>query len=219
MATLPDLSVMMSRTYVNEIDISKIKVGQQVRIGVDAFPDKKYSGVITSVANVGEQLANADAKVFEVMIEVNESDPITRPSMTTSNHIVISTFPDATYISIDAIYSQDSIPFVYTTNQTKQIVLLGDSNENEIVVEQGLSAGDKVYVSVPENSETWSMTGEELIPVIKERVLEKKKAQEELERQANEERKARQQQRSQRPDRGQRQGGGQRPGGDEQRSQ
>ena len=218
-ATLPDLSMMLSKVYVNEIDISKVKVGQQVRIGVDAFPEKKYTGAITEVANVGEQLAGADAKVFEVVIEVKESDLILRPSMTTSNQIVISTLPDVTYLSIDAIYTHDSIPFVYTAKQTKQIVVLGDSNDNEIVVEQGLSKGDMVYVTVPENSGTWLLVGEELIPVIRERALEKKKAQEELDRKANEQRRAVQQQRGQRADRGQRQdgGGGQqsRDGGDQ----
>ena len=176
-AQLPDLSKMLSRTYVNEIDISKVKVRQQVRIGVDAFPEKSYTGVITSVSNIGEQLAGTDAKVFEVMVEINESDPIMRPSMTTSNQIVISTMPDVIYVAIDAINSQDNIPFVYTTNQTKQIVLLGEANDTEVVVEQGLSAGDIVYLSVPEKSETWRVTGEELIPIIRERAEEKKNAQ------------------------------------------
>jgi multidrug resistance efflux pump len=60
-ATLPDLSEMSSKTYVNEIDISKIKEGQKVRIGVDAFPDNKYTGVVADVANIGEQLPNTDA--------------------------------------------------------------------------------------------------------------------------------------------------------------
>ena len=197
-ATLPDLSVMMSRVYVNEIDISKVKEGQHVRIGVDAFPNKKFTGIISSVANIGEQLANTDAKVFEVMIEINESDPIMRPSMTTSNHIIINTIQNATYVPLDAIYSQDSIPFVYTTTQTKQVVVLGELNDTEIVVEQGLSAGDEVYVSIPENSATWEMTGVELIPVIKERALEQKKTQEELARQADEERRTLLQQKGQR---------------------
>ncbi len=191
-ATLPDLSVMVSKTYVNEIDISKVKRGQIVRIGVDAFPDRRYTGKVTSVADIGEQLANADAKVFEVVIEVNESDAIMRPSMTTSNAIVINTLSNVKHIPIDAIHSQDSIPFVYTTSHTKQIVVLGESNENEIVIEQGLSVGDKVFISIPEDSQKWKIVGDDLIPIIKERALEKKKAKEEMEHKAEEERKARQ---------------------------
>ena len=53
-ATLPDMSTMISKTYVNEIDVSKVKPGQKVEIIVDAFPEKRYTGVVTSVANIGE---------------------------------------------------------------------------------------------------------------------------------------------------------------------
>jgi len=42
-ATLPNLTEMISKTYVNEIDISKIKVDQPVEIGIDAFPEKKFT--------------------------------------------------------------------------------------------------------------------------------------------------------------------------------
>jgi HlyD family secretion protein len=87
-ATLPDMSSMISKTYVNEIDVSKVKTGQRVDIIVDAFPEKKYTGTVTSVANIGEQLPNADAKVFEVLIKVDGSDLILRPSMTTGNKII-----------------------------------------------------------------------------------------------------------------------------------
>ena len=97
-AELPDLSVLNSRTFVNEIDISKIQAGQQVRIGVDAFPEKKYSGVVREVANIGEQLPNTDAKVFEVIIRVNEKDEILRPSMTTSNQIITREYENVLFI-------------------------------------------------------------------------------------------------------------------------
>ncbi|MDR0714934.1 MAG: efflux RND transporter periplasmic adaptor subunit [Bacteroidales bacterium] len=192
-ATLPDLSVMISKTYVNEIDISKIKKGQQVRMGVDAFPDKKFTGEAIYVADIGEQLANTDAKVFEVQIRVNEYDPIMRPSMTTSNTIVINTLFNVKYLPLDAIYTQDSIPFVYSTQSVKKVVLLGESNDNQIVVDQGLETGEKVHLSVPENSATWKLTGEDLIPLIKERQLQKKKEKEEMDKKAEEEKKRRQQ--------------------------
>ena len=197
-ATLPDLSTMLSRTFVNEIDISKIQLGQIVRIGIDAFPDRSYTGSVTSIATIGEQMANSDAKVFEVMIELNESDMILRPIMTSSNTIVIRTMTDVTFIPIEAIYNQDGITFVYTTNNTKQIVVLGESNDNEIIVEQGLSPGDRVYVSPPENSISWRMNGEELIPIIEERALERQRELEEIEHLAREEEEQRNQQRNNR---------------------
>jgi hypothetical protein len=174
-ATLPDLSVMISKTYVNEIDVSKLKAGQQVRVGVDAFPEKKYTGVVTEVANIGEQLPNTDAKVFEVTIKVNEFDNILRPSMTTSNQIVTQNYEDVSYVPLEAIQANDSISFVYTTRNRKQIVITGDQNENYIIIEKGLSLEDEVYISIPENVEKYTIAGEELIPLIKERIAERKR--------------------------------------------
>ncbi len=119
-ATLPDMSSMISKTYVNEIDVSKVKIGQTVDILVDAFPEKKYTGTVTSVANIGEQLPNADAKVFEVQIKLNMSDQFLKPSMTTGNKIFTKSIPDVTYIPLESVQTgADSIPFVYMKNGTR----------------------------------------------------------------------------------------------------
>ncbi len=178
-ATLPDLSVMISKTYVNEIDVSKLKTNQPVRVGVDAFPEKSYTGVVTDVANIGEQLPNTDAKVFEVIIRVNEYDPILRPSMTTSNHIVTKSFDDVLYVPLEAIHADDSLSYVYTTRNRKQIVITGEQNENFIIVEKGLAEGEDVYLSIPENLERFTLAGEELIPEIIKRNEERKRLEEE----------------------------------------
>lgn len=155
-ATLPDLSMMTVNTYVNEIDIRKIKEGQQVRIGVDAFPEKKFTGKVTSVANVGEQKPNSDAKVFEVEILVNESDSILRPAMTTSNSIVANSYKDVLYIPLEAVQTKDSTTFVYKNEgfgMVKKEVKLGATNENEVIVEKGLKEGDKIFLSVPKDAD------------------------------------------------------------------
>jgi len=181
-ATLPDLSEMVSRAFINEIDISRVRRGQEVRIGLDAFPDRSYTGIIIRVSDIGEQLAGTDAKLFEVMIEVNESDPVMRPAMTTSNTIVTNMLTDVTFVSIDAIYTLDTIPFVYTTNNTRQIVVLGEANENQVIIEHGLSPGDRVFVTTPANSANWRLVGEELIPIIAQRAEERRIEREEQDR-------------------------------------
>ncbi|MDO9339308.1 MAG: efflux RND transporter periplasmic adaptor subunit [Bacteroidales bacterium] len=168
-ATLPDLSSMISRTYVNEIDISKVKLGQQVNINVDALPKKAFTGSVISIANIGEVLPNSDAKMFEVQIKVNDTDPELRPSMTTGNKIIIKTFNDAVYILTECVQAgSDSIPFVYEKNRTKQIVLLGESNEKHVIVEQGLEPGTTIYLIPPVETEKFKLVGENLIAKIKE---------------------------------------------------
>lgn len=175
LATLPDFTVMDSKTYINEIDISKIKTGQDVRIGIDAFPDKSYTGQVISVANIGEQLKNADAKVFEVVIRLRGTDPILRPAMTTSNQIVTASYKDVVYIPTEAIFGNDTMTYVYKTNGIKQVVVAGDMNENYRIIEQGLENGEELYLSIPQNAERFKLVGEEFIPLIKQRKEEKER--------------------------------------------
>jgi HlyD family secretion protein len=168
-ATLPDLSTMISLTYVNEIDISKLKKGQQVKIGVDAFPEKRFTGEVIEVANIGQQLPNTDAKVFEVRIKLNEHDSILRPSMTTSNEVITQVLDSVMFIPLEAAHANDSLTFVYTREGRKQIVVLGESNENNIIVEKGLERGDKLYLSLPEDPESFEYAGLALIEDIKQK--------------------------------------------------
>lgn len=184
-ATLPDLSSMMSRTYVNEIDVSKVKPGQEVRIGVDAFPERQYAGRIMQVANVGEQMPNTDAKVFEVLIRINTYDPILRPAMTTSNVIVTQVFDDVLFVPLEAINLSDSIPYVYKRDGTRQIVVLGGSNDNHVIVEHGLAENERVYLTRPENPDNFRLRGEDLIAIIQEK-KEKEKAEESARRENEE---------------------------------
>lgn len=151
-ATLPDLSSMISKTYVNEIDISKVDEGQPAEIKVDAFPDRKYRGTVTEVANIGQELRNTGAKVFEVVITLNQTDSILRPSMTSSNEIITASFSDVMYLPLEAIHSNDSLSYVYTTNPRKKEIQVGRSNENYIIIKKGLNEGEEVYLNVPENS-------------------------------------------------------------------
>ncbi len=151
-AELPNLKEMKSKTYVNEIDISKVKENQEVRIGVDAFPDKKFTGKVIEVANIGQQLPNSNAKVFEVSIEVNEFDSILRPAMTTKNEILTASLDSVMFIPLDCVQSNDSMSYVYSEGNRLQVIL-GPSNENEVVIKAGLEIGDEVYLVPPSDAE------------------------------------------------------------------
>jgi len=151
-ATLPDLGEMESVTYVNEIDVRKVAVGQSVRISLDSDPDKHLTGKVVSVANVGEQRPNADAKVFEVKITVQEADTTLRPGMTTANAIMTSTVAEALYVPLEAVTNDSSLAFVYKRaggRTVRQQIETGEMNDNEVVVRRGLARGDEVLLAPP----------------------------------------------------------------------
>ncbi len=167
-ATLPDLTSMLSKIYVSEIDISKVKKGLTVNIKVDAFPEKAYTGTVVSVANIGEMLPNTDSKVFEVMIKLEGSDNTLRPSMTTGNKIITRSFADAVFIPTECLHTgADGIPFVYTKSRTKQIVIPGESNEKNVIIEKGLDPGTLVYQVQPADAEKFKISGEEISSLAK----------------------------------------------------
>jgi multidrug resistance efflux pump len=160
-ATLPDLSQMISKVYINEIDIRNINAGQKVMIGLDAFPLKKLSGEILSVANIGEQKPNSDSKVFEARIKINESDTTLRPAMTTSNTIISEVVVDALYIPLESVFDQgDTLFYVLKKDGgdfIKQEISLGKKNSDFGIVLKGVALGDQLYLTKPEKVEEQEM--------------------------------------------------------------
>ena len=185
-ATLPDMSTMQSITYVNEIDISKVKVGQKATLGIDALPDKVMDGEVISVANIGQPMPKSDAKVFEVRVKVLGKVDDLKPAMTTSNIIQTGIFADTLFVPSVAVFQNDSLQFVYLDKETeivKRVVDLGDENENYTLVRRGLTEGDVVLLTVPDNEEDLALEGVELY----HEILERKAREEEEARKAGQE--------------------------------
>jgi len=154
-AKLPDFSVMNSVTYVNEVDIRKIQVGQNVDVTLDAMPDKELTGEVTEIANIGEKRPNSDSKVFRVVVEINEADDALRPAMTTSNTIHINTVDSALYVPLETIHAQDTLNYVFKREGLEPVmqqVVLGLMNDNDVIIKAGLERGDRLYLSTPEDT-------------------------------------------------------------------
>lgn len=169
-ATLPDLSQMESITYVNEIDVRKIAVGQPVGLSLDSDPSKRLPGKVSGVANVGEQRPNADAKVFEVRVLLEQADTTLRPGMTTSNAVETLVIKDALFVPLESVVNEGGIPYVYKrdgSNVVRHQVETGAMNDDEVVITRGLAEGDRVLLSPPANAaelETVMLPGSGNVP-------------------------------------------------------
>ena len=151
---------MESKTYANEVDIRKIKKDLPVKISFDAFPDIEMEGVVTQVANVGEKKSGSDVNVFQVLISIKGSNENIRPGMTTSNRILTFKKEEVLSIPLEAIFSKDSITYVYKKDGfsiIKKQVEIGNSNNDEIVISKGLTENDIVYLNRPEGYEETSI--------------------------------------------------------------
>ncbi len=175
-AELPDLSDFISVIYVNEVDISKVKKGQTVDIKVDAFPEKGFKGYVSDVANIGQQLRNQDAKVFEVTVQLNEIDSVLRPAMTTSNEVLVYSYDDVLSIPLEAYQKSDSLEYIVKKvgkNYVRQEVIAHVANDDEIIIAAGISPEDIVCLTFPPNLPELSI--EMLDEVVKRETREKLK--------------------------------------------
>lgn len=89
--TISDLNNMEARVDVGEMDVVLMKRGLKAKLEVDAYKNRKFSGVITAIANSSEGLSAAtsssqEATKFEVRIAVNEKDAF-RPGMSVTAEI------------------------------------------------------------------------------------------------------------------------------------
>ena len=158
-ATLPDMSVLVARTYVSEVDISKVQLGQKVRVSIDALPDQKIEGKIVQIATIGEQRPHSEAKVFEVKIELLTANPkvqaLLRPTMTTNCAIICEEMKNVTTVPLEALHSDlQGVVYVFVKdgrNILKKQVLVGKTNEIEAIILQGLSKEEEVFLSSPQN--------------------------------------------------------------------
>jgi len=151
-AELPDLSEMITKAYINEVDITKVIPGQKAKITVDAFPGKEFSGMILTKANIGEQVRNFDTKVFEVIILLSSIDSLLRPAMTTGISILTDSIPTCLQVPLEAI-QVDSVSFVYKKTKSgyvRQEVVTGSSNDISICIAAGLQKGEQLSLNAPE---------------------------------------------------------------------
>ncbi len=155
-ATLPDMSVLVSETYVEEIQITKIAEGDSAEVTVDALPDKKFNGEIIKIANIGQELSGFESKVFKVRIEIKDSNPELKPAMTTNNDIVVKNVSNVLTIPRQCLFSENENDFVYLKKAGKvykKKVVAGTENEEKILIKQGLQEDDKILFSPPENAD------------------------------------------------------------------
>jgi RND family efflux transporter MFP subunit len=151
--SLPDLSRMQATGNVNEVDVSKVKKGQSVNIKLDAFPDRSFHGAVASVGTIGQQQDRSSSiKTFEVVVDVNEADPILKPGMTTSLEVVVQTIKQAVYVPLESVFAKNGKTVVYIADGSaprEAEVTTGISNSNFVTISKGLSGGEKVALRDP----------------------------------------------------------------------
>jgi HlyD family secretion protein len=84
-----DLTQMQIDTSVDEADIGKIRVGQEVRFTVDAYPDLNFTGKVSEVRNAPTTVSNV--VTYAVIVKVANPELKLKPGMTANVSIITAT--------------------------------------------------------------------------------------------------------------------------------
>lgn len=105
---IADLNEMEARVDIGEVDIVLIAPGQNARLEVDAFKDRKFGGTVTEIANsskgsgFGSSASSQEATKFEVKIRIKEKEPF-RPGMSVTAEIETRSRTNALVVPIASV--------------------------------------------------------------------------------------------------------------------
>ena len=148
--TMADLSTLLVKAAINEVDIGKVKRGDRVALTVDAFPGDTVDGVVRLVppaARLQERV-----RVFDVEIEVTGGPRVLRPGMTANVRISGPVRTETVRVPVEAVLLKEGKPVVYKlggSGPQPVPVTLGLSDLYYVEVLNGLAAGDSIALEDP----------------------------------------------------------------------
>ncbi len=120
---IANLSNMEARVNVNENDIVNVKIGDQARINIDAYPDKPVRGYVREIASTAStKNAGSQEEVtnFEVKISIPNPGVTLRPGMSATADIESATVPNAVVVPIQAVTVRETGSKLSPEEQEKQ---------------------------------------------------------------------------------------------------
>jgi multidrug efflux system membrane fusion protein len=150
--SLTDLSVLYANFTVTEKDSAQLKVGQVVRIGVDAYPGRTFEGKITTI----EPQIATETRNIRVQATMQNPDKILKPGMFATTTVVLPDKPPVITVpetAVDYTLYGDSVYLLTEKKEedgktkltvTRTFVQTGNRLEGRAEILKGLKDGDRV---------------------------------------------------------------------------
>ncbi len=151
---LPDVSSMIVKTKVREVDLHKVEMGQACDVFVDAYPNEAYAGIIGFIGSLATEdyQTGHGAKYFQVTIDLADSDSRLRPGMTARIGILTEQAQNTLSLPVHAVFGRDQNRYCYrfTGREFHRVeVATGRQNVHFMEIKKGLNSGDRVSMVKP----------------------------------------------------------------------
>lgn len=145
--SLAELTRLVVKTKVNEVNIGRVALGQPVEVRLDALPGRIFHGSVTAIAPRGEKVNSIVS--YEVQMEIDNKDRTLRPLMTANVDILTNVLPDVIAIPLEALRAENGDDLVYVMANGGRIprkVRVGLRTESQAVIVHGLQEGETVII-------------------------------------------------------------------------
>jgi HlyD family secretion protein len=156
---LPDPKRMQVTARVNESRIDRVKSGMLTRIRLDAFPEVEMTGSVREVSEYPLPAGGpySTMKEYATFIDIIDPPPGVRSGMTAQAAIEVEKLDQAVQVPLQAVLEREDRFFCIVEQDgdfAAREVSVGHSNEQVVVINDGVQPGDKVVLA-PQNYETY----------------------------------------------------------------
>jgi HlyD family secretion protein len=147
--TLVDLEHLYVRATVDEFDARQIRLGQEVRVTLEALPGRTLRGRLYKISPVvsGER---QEARTFNIRVALEEGKDFVKPGMSADVEVIVARRKDALFVPTQAILEREGKKKVYAASdgQARLVaVKVGESNWSSTEILEGLREGDRVILN------------------------------------------------------------------------
>lgn len=129
LVTIADLSQLVVKVRLNEVDVARVYVGQPAEVRVDAVPEKVFKGVVSKIApaaldrllarSVNPAAGQGEVAWFDVEIKLNETHPDLKLGMSANVDIVAKKLARTLTIPLDAIVEEEGTRYALLVTDPK----------------------------------------------------------------------------------------------------
>ncbi len=150
-----DISNLKAKVSVDELDISKIKKGQKVKINSSSIQNKNYEGEVESISPKG--VTENNVTTYDVIIKLKDTKDL-KIGMTINSEIIVESKNNVLSVSSEAIVEKDGKKFVTVQDENSpqgklKEVKCGIENEESVEILEGIKEGEKIIVHLPSTKE------------------------------------------------------------------
>ncbi len=148
-----DLTSLMVRTNVNEIDVARLKVGAAAHVRIDPLRNLMLNGIVRRIATSATESPIDRTRVFPVDVVLETVDPRLRPGMSATVTFTLSHADNTPAIPLSAVFTTaDSVRYVFVKTATgfaPRAVDIGIADTRRVQIVSGLNLNDEVALARP----------------------------------------------------------------------